>query len=188
MTGCELGHRIPPRRPTNSTAHLGHPPPAAGVTGTYLHLPRVVGDDEAQQDDGGEADKAFQGQGEHGVLQGESRAGVREDRGYGTSPALAAAPGSAPPGRCCIPTPTLSPLLPGTLATPAPNLAWHSSTGTTSTAGTAGKRGLFSKRFFFNPILPSVITNLPSPGHATPVPRPHASLSPILWHPNGWSN
>lgn len=42
---------------------------------TYLHLPRVVGDDEPQQDDGGEADKAFQGQGEHGVLQEERRGG-----------------------------------------------------------------------------------------------------------------
>lgn len=39
--------------------------------GTYLHFPRVVGNDEPQQDDGGEADKAFQGQREHGALQEE---------------------------------------------------------------------------------------------------------------------
>lgn len=50
---------------------------------TYLHLPRVVGDDEPQQDDGGEADKAFQGQGEHGVLQ-EERRGVGVSNGDGT--------------------------------------------------------------------------------------------------------
>lgn len=41
---------------------------------TYLHLPRVVGDDEPQQDDGGEADKAFQCKRVRGLLHGERAA------------------------------------------------------------------------------------------------------------------
>lgn len=40
----------------------------AGGGGTYLDLPRVVGNDQAQEDDGGQTDKAFQGQRKHGVL------------------------------------------------------------------------------------------------------------------------
>lgn len=61
----------------NPTAHPSSPSLDIGDARTYLHLPCVIGDDEAQQDDSGEAYKAFQGQGEHGVLQSESRKGIK---------------------------------------------------------------------------------------------------------------
>lgn len=61
----------------NPPAHPSSPSLGTDDGRTYLHLPCVVGNDEAQQDHGGEAYKAFQGQGEHGVLQGESREGIK---------------------------------------------------------------------------------------------------------------
>lgn len=58
-------------------AHPSSPSLGTDDARTYLHLPCVIGNDEAQQYDGGEAYKAFQGQGEHGVLQGGSREGIK---------------------------------------------------------------------------------------------------------------
>lgn len=40
----------------------------------------MVGDDQAQKDDGGQTDKAFQGQRKHGVLQEQWRERIRECR------------------------------------------------------------------------------------------------------------
>lgn len=142
------GWQIPQPAPAT---HPSSPLLGASDTRTYLHLPRVVGNDETQQDDCGEADKAFQGQGEHGVLQGKNRAGIRGGTAMGPCrcwpPRWAPHPqgDAAPLQTPASPPPALQPpQLP-------PHMARCGSKGTTSTAsttGTAGKSGPFSKMAF----------------------------------------
>lgn len=40
----------------------------------------MIGDDQTQKDDGGQTDKAFQGQRKHGILQEEQKERIREIR------------------------------------------------------------------------------------------------------------
>ena len=48
--------------------------------GTYLDFTCVIGDDQTQKDDGGQTDKAFQGQRKHGILQEKGKERIREIR------------------------------------------------------------------------------------------------------------
>lgn len=72
--------------------------------GTHLDFPGVIGDDQAQEDDGGQTNKAFQGQREHGILQEKQRESANEHpmllRGQAKGEAGGAKQGlsPAPPG------------------------------------------------------------------------------------------
>lgn len=45
----------------------------------------MIGDDQTQKDDGGQTDKAFQGQRKHGILQEKQKERIREGQEWGIS-------------------------------------------------------------------------------------------------------